>query len=92
MSVHKFKQRNGAARYITLKCKKHNIVTYVDDQDRIATDPTRASEYALRRHQKSFGIRYEQELFTIASYPQGHYLVYDHSEVVAYTVIMPDCQ
>lgn len=79
----------GRCNHITLKCRKGNITTYVDDE-RINTDPGRASEYAIRKHQRAYGIRWEQALFTIADYPNGHYLIYDNMEVVAYTVITTD--
>ncbi len=79
-------KKGGIAQHITLKCKKTNLVTYLDDP-RINTDPDRASEYAIRKHQRAFPINYNQDLFNVASYPQGHYLVYDNAEVVAYTII-----
>lgn len=92
VEIKRHRPKNGQARFITIKCRKQNLVSYVDDQELLMKDPNKASEMALRKHQKSYGLRYDPNLMTIACYPNGHYLVYDNSEIIAYTVVVADCQ
>lgn len=84
---HVIRNAKSCATFITLKCKIHSLVTLVDDYHGIMKDPFIASERALRRYQKNFNINYDPRLFTIAVSPEGHYLVYDNNQVLAYTVI-----
>jgi len=87
VQLRKPRERQGCARFITLKRKGFTDVSFVEDHDMVTTNPTKASEQALKRLQASFGISKSQALFTIASYSKGHYLIYDNSEIVAHTII-----
>lgn len=83
-----FQKKPRVCQHMTLKDRNGNTLSYVQDH-RIDQDPDRASLCAIRRHMNSYPISFDRDLLSIAQYDQGHYLIYDHKEVLAYTIIFP---
>lgn len=84
----KYQSKKRVVQSLILKDRKGNTLSYLNDE-LIDQDPDRASLCAIRKHMNCQPINYARDLFSIAQYDQGHYLIYDNKEVFAYTVISP---
>lgn len=72
--------------FITLKRRGCADIEIVKNPD-ITQHPQVASLKAIRQMKEAMPINYSQALFTITHYERGHFLIYDNSQIMAYTII-----
>jgi len=70
--------------FLQIKDKTNNSLLIISDV--VMTDPVKASFLALTHYK--LPTRYDKRLLEIARYNNGHIILYDMHEILAYTIIM----